>query len=146
MTAQQRDTARVRANEVRTLRSQLRRELRERPPAAAFALLADTIEIPPAWLESMLVTRLLQFAPGVGGTVADDLCEDVGFSPTRRVGELSDRQCRILGRLVRELRLAGNRRAIRRSDAAEWASRLDARELELEWLLDREYPAERRAA
>lgn len=86
-TAQQRQDALDRANEIRSYRAELKRELRRGARSAA-AVLRD----PETEVETMKVVDLLLAAPKVGRVKANKLLARSRISPTKTVGGLSARQ------------------------------------------------------
>lgn len=84
---EQRRAALDRANEVRTYRAQLKKDLKQRRVS-----LRPLLEEPPALLESMKVLDLLIAAPKVGRVKATKALRSALVSPSKTVGGLSDRQ------------------------------------------------------
>jgi hypothetical protein len=82
--ARQRDMALRHANDVRTARAQLKRDMKE-----GRVRLADVLAEPPACTARMPLEDLLLAAPGIGDAKARDLLRDVGLSGSRRVGGLT---------------------------------------------------------
>jgi hypothetical protein len=94
-TADQRIQALQIANEVRSRRSALKRDLKAGRQSAVL-LIAD----PPAWLQSMKVLDLLTAMPRVGRVKAARVLRATAVSPHKTVAGLSERQ---RGELVRAL-------------------------------------------
>ncbi len=87
--ANQRMDALRHANEIRTLRAQLKREMtRDR------AVL--TVKRPPKYTETMTVHALLISVPGLGPVKAHRMMVDLGISHRKTLGGLSERQRRVL--------------------------------------------------
>lgn len=85
-TAEQRERALARANEIRSLRSTLKRSITG--PSHAAAIILD----PPWYLQTMKVDQLLLAIPKLGRVKVDVFMRTVRVSPSKRVGGLSDRQ------------------------------------------------------
>jgi hypothetical protein len=83
----QRTAALNRANEIRTLRAQLKRDLKAGRTSIA-ALLLD----PPSWLESAKVLDMLLALPKVGRVKATKTLDSCRVSPSKTFGGLTDRQ------------------------------------------------------
>ena len=83
----QRIDALTMANEIRTLRAQLKRDLKGRQVSIA-ALLLD----PPAWLQTAKVFDMLLAVPQVGRVKATKILDTCRVSPSKTFGGLSDRQ------------------------------------------------------
>lgn len=86
-----------RANRVRFLRADLRRDLQRLPRADGCARVAVLLGSRPDWLASMPVLDLVTMINRVGASLAEEQLSkaQVGFG--RQVGALSYRQARILG-------------------------------------------------
>jgi hypothetical protein len=76
-----------RANEVRRLRAQLKRDLKARRVSIG-ALLLD----PPAYLEAAKVFDLVLAVPQVGSVKATKILDSCRVSPRKTFGGLSERQ------------------------------------------------------
>jgi hypothetical protein len=83
----QRMDALSRANEVRALRAQLKRELKARRVSIR-ALLLD----PPQYLETAKVFDMVLALPKVGRVKASKILQHCGVSPSKTFGDLSERQ------------------------------------------------------
>ena len=83
----QRIDALSRANEVRTLRAQLKRDLKARRVSIG-ALLLD----PPPYLETAKVFDMLLAVPKVGSVKATKILHSCRVSPSKTFGGLSERQ------------------------------------------------------
>jgi len=93
----QRMDALSRANEVRTLRAQLKRELKARRVSIG-ALLLD----PPPYLETAKVFDMVLAIPKVGRVKATKILQSCQVSPSKTFGGLSERQrAELAGRLHR---------------------------------------------
>ena len=75
------------ANEVRTLRAQLKRDLKARKVSIS-ALLLD----PPPYLETAKVFDMLLAVPKVGSVKATKILHSCRVSPSKTFGGLSERQ------------------------------------------------------
>lgn len=95
MSADQRMTALQKANEIRTKRSQLKRDIK-----AGDVLAAQVVADPPAWAETMRVVLLLRAVPGVGPAKIRRGLERYGVSASATLGSLSIRQRAALAALV----------------------------------------------
>lgn len=84
---QQRRDALARANEVRTFRAAMKKDLKGRQQS-----LLPLLEEPPAELASMKVLDLLIAAPKVGRVKATKVLRSAQVSPSKTVGGLSERQ------------------------------------------------------
>lgn len=76
-----------RANEVRTRRAVLKRDLK-----AGRVRLKDILLEPPAWVETMKMLDLLLAAPKYGRVKANKALRSCFVSPSKTVGGLSTRQ------------------------------------------------------
>ena len=86
------------ANEIRTRRAQLKRDLKA-GRASITTLLLD----PPAFLETAKVFDMLLAVPKVGRVKATNILNGCRISPSKTFGGLSDRQrAELAGRLDRE--------------------------------------------
>ncbi len=83
----QRIEALSRANEIRTLRAQLKRDLKA-GTASIDALLLD----PPAYLQTAKVLEMLQALPKIGRVKASKLLDSCRVAPSKTFAGLSDRQ------------------------------------------------------
>jgi predicted oxidoreductase len=89
LTREKRLEALKRANEVRTLRSHLKRVMtRDRA--------VMTVKRPPKYAETMTVHALLVSVPKLGPVKANRIMVDLGISHRKTLGGLSDRQRRVL--------------------------------------------------
>jgi len=86
-TSEQRLVALEHANEIRSMRAQLKRDLKA-GRVSVLSLLAD----PPEWLLSMKVLELLLAVPKYGRVKSLDALRKCGVSPSPSLGALSDRQ------------------------------------------------------
>lgn len=84
---QQRRAALRVANEIRTRRAQLKRDLK-----AGSASLADIVAEPPEWLETAKVYDFLLHVPKFGRVKANRVINRCRISPSKTFGGLSDRQ------------------------------------------------------
>lgn len=89
-TTAQRDAARARANEIRSLRAALKREIAGGRPVVPL------IQEPPDWLLTMKVWELVASVRGVGRAKARRILDACHVDVTRTVGGLNDRQRRDL--------------------------------------------------
>jgi hypothetical protein len=85
-----------RANQIRSQRAKLKRDLR-----AGKATIDRLLESPPEYLETAKVFDLLLAVPKFGRVKANKILQQVRISPSKTVGGLSDRQ---RGELVQLLR------------------------------------------
>jgi hypothetical protein len=83
----QRMAALKRANEIRTARAQLKRDVK-----AGKVQVRDVLLEPPAYVESMKVFGLLLAAPKLGRVKVDKILQLSRVSPSKTVGGLSMRQ------------------------------------------------------
>ena len=83
----QRLEALARANDVRSRRAQLKRDL-----AAGSMSVAAVLAEPPWWVGSMCVRDLLLAVPGCGPYKAGKVLHQLQVSPSRTVGLMSRRQ------------------------------------------------------
>lgn len=86
-TLEQRAEALRRANEIRSLRGQIKRDLKARR-ATLVAVIAD----PPEWLLTMKVFDLLVAAPRFGPARASEVMNRTRTSPAKSIGGLTERQ------------------------------------------------------
>lgn len=86
-TIQQRMMALERANEIRTRRSRLKREI-----AAGRVMARDVLLDPPWWADTMKVVDLLLAVPKVGRVKVDRTLFRCRVSPSKTLGDLSERQ------------------------------------------------------
>lgn len=84
------------ANDRRTGKAVIRRELRELGRRDGPAKLADILEELPVSLERLYAFQVLQLAPGVGDTKAAAMLKVAGVVPWARAGKLTGRQVRAL--------------------------------------------------
>ncbi len=83
------------ANEIRTRRAQLKRDLKAGTTSIA-TLLLD----PPSWLETAKVLDMLLALPKIGRVKATNILNGCRISPSKTFGGLSDRQrAELAGRL-----------------------------------------------
>jgi len=85
--AEQRLQALRRANEIRTLRAQLKRDL-----AAGRVLIADVLIRPPAYAAGLRVSVLLRAVPRYGQARVSRLLANARISDSKRLGALTERQ------------------------------------------------------
>ena len=83
----QRMEALQRANEIRTSRAQLKRDLKS-GRASIHRLLLD----PPAWVETAKVFDMLLAVPKYGRVKANKVLTQCRISPSKTIGGLSERQ------------------------------------------------------
>jgi len=83
----QRMEALQRANEIRTSRAQLKRDLKS-GRASIHRLLLD----PPAWVETAKVFDMLLAVPKYGRVKANKILQQCRISPSKTIGGLSERQ------------------------------------------------------
>lgn len=83
----QRMTALNRANEIRTERAVLKRDLK-----AGRKLIHDYLLEPPSWLETMKVFDLLLATPKNGRVKVNKILQQCRMSPSKTVGGMSQRQ------------------------------------------------------
>jgi hypothetical protein len=83
----QRMTALNRANEIRTERAVLKRDLK-----AGRKHVRDYLLEPPEWLETMKVFDLLMAVPKYGRTKVNKILQQCRMSPSKTVGGMSLRQ------------------------------------------------------
>ena len=76
-----------RANEIRTSRAQLKRDLKS-GRASIHRLLLD----PPAWVETAKVFDMLLAVPKYGRVKANKILQQCRISPSKTIGGLSERQ------------------------------------------------------
>jgi hypothetical protein len=95
-THQQRMDALGRANEIRTRRANLKRDIK-----AGRASVLDTLLDPPEWADTMKVFDLLLATPGYGRVKVNKLLLRCRISPSRTMGGMSERQRMELASLVR---------------------------------------------
>lgn len=84
---EQRMSALTRANQIRSARAQLKRDLK-----AGRTSLAAIIMDPPDWLETAKLFELLLATPKYGRVKANKVLTSVRISPSKTIGGLSDRQ------------------------------------------------------
>jgi len=85
--AQQRLDALERANVIRSLRAQLKRDLK-----AGHVDVVAIIVDPPEWAESMKLVTLAMAIPKVGRTKVNNVLRATRVSPSKTLGGLSQRQ------------------------------------------------------
>src|SRR5205823_12839891 len=83
----QRMEALQRANEIRTSRAQLKRDLKS-GRASIHGLLLD----PPEWVETAKVFDMLLAVPKYGRVKANKILQQCRISPSKTIGGLSERQ------------------------------------------------------
>jgi len=93
----QRIDALNRANEIRTLRAQLKRDLKA-GTASIQALLLD----PPAYLQTAKVLEILLALPKIGKVKATKILDSCRVSPSKTIGGLTDRQRAELAALLNQ--------------------------------------------
>ena len=103
-TLSQRMDALQRANEIRSRRAQLKRDLK-----AGRANVRDIIGSPPDWVETMKLFDLLLALPKFGRVKTSKELTRCVISPSKTVGGLSDRQ---RGELLAELNGGGRARQV----------------------------------
>jgi hypothetical protein len=84
------------ANEVRTLRANLKRDLK-----AGRAKVVDYLIDPPEWIETMKVFDLLLALPKIGRTKANKFLALCRVSPAKTIGGMTERQRTELVSLLR---------------------------------------------
>ncbi len=94
----QRTEALQRANEIRHRRSVERRELRALGVGQAIARLGELLLDCPDWLSTVPVGAALCWLPHWGPSRATRLLAPTGVRGARLIGELTDRQRRLLAR------------------------------------------------
>jgi hypothetical protein len=92
---QQRREALCKANDVRTRRAVLKKDMKQRRVSARDMLLE-----PPEFVETMKVVTLLLAVPKAGRVKVDKALRRCGVSPSKTVGGLSERQRAELVRLM----------------------------------------------
>ncbi len=85
-----------RANEIRTARAQLKRDLK-----AGRRSIHDLILEPPAFLETAKVMDMLLAVPKYGRVKANKVLQQCRISPSKTIGGLSERQRNELVSLLR---------------------------------------------
>lgn len=99
----QRMSALDHANEIRIGNAQLRREIRALSKPDAYRRVADLLECPEGYVESMPIGRLLNSIERVGARKVDRILMVACVrSSDRRVGALTDRQRSILAVVLRD--------------------------------------------
>jgi hypothetical protein len=94
---EQRKKALGKANEVRTKRAALKKQLKTRQTT-----LVDVLVAPPEWLATMKIVDLLLAVPKIGRTKANKALAQLRISPSKTVGGMSNRQrAELLARLRR---------------------------------------------
>ena len=86
-TVEQRMTALQRANEIRTKRAELKRELK-----AGRVRVRSVIQEPPEYADSMRVFDVILAAPKYGRVKVNKILQSVRVSPSKTLGGLSARQ------------------------------------------------------
>jgi hypothetical protein len=76
-----------RANEIRSARAALKREIHEHPSG-----LLKVLRTPPEWLRAERVGRLLRYAPGLGPQRTRNILASIPVGEMRTVGNLTDRE------------------------------------------------------
>lgn len=94
-TIEQRREALTRANEIRTSRAQLKRDIR-----AGIVSPLDVLATPPEFVESMKVWDLLLAVPKIGPGKADRALRRTQASPSKTIGGLTLRQRSELARNI----------------------------------------------
>jgi len=84
-----------RANQIRTQRAQLKRDLRAGQRSIAYLLLD-----PPDYVQTAKIAEILLALPLCGRARVDKLLAQCGISPRKTVGGLSQRQREELARLL----------------------------------------------
>lgn len=92
----QREDALARANEIRSARARLKKQLKARQTTVG-PLLAD----PPDWIETMSILELLLALPQLGRVKADRVLQRARVSPSKTIGGLTERQRREIAGLLR---------------------------------------------
>jgi hypothetical protein len=92
---EQRMDALQRANDIRSRRSRLKRDVRAGRKCAS-----DLLTAPPAYIESMKVWELLLAIPKYGRVKANKCLARIRISPSQTIGGMSDRQRRELAALL----------------------------------------------
>lgn len=85
-----------RANEVRTKRAQLKRDLKARRKQVH-----DLLLDPPEWLETMKIFDLLIHCPKYGRIKVNKVLQQCRISPSKTIGGMSARQRRELVSMLR---------------------------------------------
>src|SRR5438105_2188167 len=93
---EQRMEALQRANDIRSRRAQLKRDMK-----AGRKSLAETLLAPPAYLETAKVFDLLLAVPKYGRVKVNKILKRCQISPSKSVGGLSERQRRELVAFMR---------------------------------------------
>lgn len=93
---EQRNLALVEANRIRSLRSQLKRDIK-----GYRKLALDVILEPPEYVETMKIVDLLLATPKYGRVKANKILAQCRISPTKTVGGLSARQREEVAYVVR---------------------------------------------
>ena len=84
---EQRRAALAKGNEIRSLRAQLKHDLKSQR-----ITLLDVLETPPDWLDTAKVFDILLAAPKVGRVKASKALNRAGVSPSKTIGGMTDRQ------------------------------------------------------
>lgn len=87
----QRQAALLRANEIRSIRAQLKQDVR-----AGLLSALDVMRDPPEGAANLPVGDLILSVPGVGKTKARKALRRVGISPAKPIGSLTARQIAML--------------------------------------------------
>lgn len=91
-TAEQRASALVAANDVRTTRAGWKREIRELPEVNALARAAGMVIDPPEWAATWRVAQMLDVVPRIGPHQVRLALHACGGSEGRRPGQLTARR------------------------------------------------------
>lgn len=86
-TLAQRMASLAKANEIRTERAVLKRDIK-----AGRKLLVDVLMEPPEWLETMKIYDLLLAVPKYGRVTVSKVLQQTRMSPSKTVGGMSERQ------------------------------------------------------
>lgn len=90
------------ANEVRTRKSHLKRDLAMVGQAEACRLVADRLVNDPSSIRAFTVEELLLSIEGIGTVKARKMAQSADWVPlTDRVGKLTERRCGLLARSLR---------------------------------------------
>lgn len=90
---EQRTSALRRANEIRTARAQLKRDIYSRPAHASLTTAADIVRNPPEWAHSMDITSLLRACRGLGRVKASGVVKHAQITwPRQRLARLTPKQ------------------------------------------------------
>ena len=93
----QRMEAIQRANDIRTRRAQLKRDLK-----AGRASIRELLTAPPEWVETAKVFDMLLAVPKYGRVKVNKILQQCRISPSKTIGGLSERQRReLIGHLIK---------------------------------------------